>query len=546
MPILTLTFPSKRYHATPWGSHVNEAQIEWPPSPWRLLRALIATGFTKLGWSEGQLPPAAHELLHALAGVLPDYDLPAPLTVAHTRHYMPVPGNTTKVFDGFAHVGESPLRVSWNTPLSLAAHDLLAELARGLGYLGRAESWVHAHMTPGALPLTELNCTPARGAELTDAQDPIPLLAPLAPADYLTFRTSQLAAHPELAVAARGPRRARAPAAPLLPATLLECLLRGTDDLQRQGWSLPPGARRVLYLRPAESLVPARHSHTRPAPRPREPVECALIALTSFAKEREVLPRHARALPQMERLHAALAAILDKKLHLGPCPELTGRTGDHGPLDGHRHAHYIPLALDATDPAHSRPADLPIDHILIYAPGGLTDTAQRAIEHLTYLPSADASERPAPAGAPIDLERRRRETLTTTLVALGDRHTLRRALPGDRRALDLLGESDTWESHTPFIAPRFIKAKPPHTLEDQLRAELRSRGLPDPLSIELLDRDRLVHAGFARFIRQRRRGRPQPPRTEPWMLRLRFAAPLRGPLALGYASHFGLGLFRPA
>ncbi|HRI10046.1 MAG TPA: hypothetical protein PKW35_19630, partial [Nannocystaceae bacterium] len=68
----------------------------------------------------------------------------------------------------------------------------------------------------------------------------------------------------------------------------------------------------------------------------------------------------------------------------------------------------------------------------------------------------------------------------------------------------------------------------------------------DPLSIELLDRDRLVHAGFARFVRQRRRGRPQPPRTEPWMLRLRFAAPLRGPLALGYASHFGLGLFRPA
>lgn len=26
-------FPARRYHATPWGNHVNEGLIEWPPSP---------------------------------------------------------------------------------------------------------------------------------------------------------------------------------------------------------------------------------------------------------------------------------------------------------------------------------------------------------------------------------------------------------------------------------------------------------------------------------------------------------------------------------
>ena len=30
------------------------------------------------------------------------------------------------------------------------------------------------------------------------------------------------------------------------------------------------------------------------------------------------------------------------------------------------------------------------------------------------------------------------------------------------------------------------------------------------------------------------------------LLELRFAAPIRGPLAFGFACHFGLGLFRPA
>jgi CRISPR-associated protein Csb2 len=44
MPVtLQLIFPAGRYHATPWGRHVNEGVPEWPPSPWRLLRALIAT-----------------------------------------------------------------------------------------------------------------------------------------------------------------------------------------------------------------------------------------------------------------------------------------------------------------------------------------------------------------------------------------------------------------------------------------------------------------------------------------------------------------------
>ena len=38
--IIKLRFPGGRYHATPWGRHVNEGAVEWPPSPYRLVRAL--------------------------------------------------------------------------------------------------------------------------------------------------------------------------------------------------------------------------------------------------------------------------------------------------------------------------------------------------------------------------------------------------------------------------------------------------------------------------------------------------------------------------
>ena len=35
--IIRLTFPGGQYHATPWGRHVNEGAVEWPPSPWLMI-----------------------------------------------------------------------------------------------------------------------------------------------------------------------------------------------------------------------------------------------------------------------------------------------------------------------------------------------------------------------------------------------------------------------------------------------------------------------------------------------------------------------------
>jgi CRISPR-associated protein Csb2 len=45
------------------------------------------------------------------------------------------------------------------------------------------------------------------------------------------------------------------------------------------------------------------------------------------------------------------------------------------------------------------------------------------------------------------------------------------------------------------------------------------------------------------FVRRRARGGRPPHVDAGFGLRLQFAEPVRGPLLLGYAAHYGLGLF---
>src|SRR5437867_12264651 len=97
MTILELSFPAGRYHATPWGRHVNEGAIEWPPSPWRIVRALIATWHLKAR----EIPePTVRSLVNALS-TSPRFHLPRAST-SHTRHFMPGKGtDKPKIFDTF-------------------------------------------------------------------------------------------------------------------------------------------------------------------------------------------------------------------------------------------------------------------------------------------------------------------------------------------------------------------------------------------------------------------------------------------------------------
>ena len=253
-----------------------------------------------------------------------------------------------------------------------------------------------------------------------------------------------------------------------------------------------------------------------------------LLALTTPSGNKSALPTVARTLPQAELFHAALVRTVGKGERVD-CPELTGRDTDGIPLVGrHEHAHVLPLDLDG---------DGHLDHILIHAKMGLCEQAQRAVRSLnrTYTKGGVGELQVAVAGIG------NTEQLLQLPQTIGN--TTRSLFGQTSKSI----ESPTliWESVTPFVPPRYLKKSGKNSLEGQINAELISRGLPEAKRVTVLDDQSKV---FRHFIRTRRRGanQPQPPVDLGLAVRIEFDQPLdanRLPLVLGYASHFGLGLF---
>lgn len=527
MPTIRFRFPGGRYHATPWGHHVNEGLVEWPPCPWRLLRALLSCGFSSHRWTE--VPDLARSLAEKLAETLPAYQLPR-ASAAHSRHYMPIGTldkgreKTTLVFDTWADVGNQPLDVHWDCELVPAEEALLASLCSRLPYLGRAESWVEGELRPDAqAQCCEWNAFPhVEGTNPGPGWEQLSLLAPVPADDYGTWReravADALAAHP-LPDGGRKPSRKllglRARALEPYPTELVDCLTKDTAWWKGHRWALPPGSRRVVYWRRADLLEIA------PEPQPARVRPTSLttmfLALATPSGCRSALPVCTRTLPQAELLHRALVSRAGEGERVD-CPELTGRDGNGHPLaTGHRHAHILPVDLDG---------DGHLDHVLIHAAMGLGPAAQRAIRSLqrTWTKGGVGELQVAVAGA-------------------GDLPALAELPPPlGANAARLVGDSRVWRSLTPFVAPRYLKRSGRNSLSGQVRAELASRGLPDPLAVEVLPAN-VAPRGFRHFVRRRGRGGPPPPVDAGHCLRITFATPLPGLIALGYGSHFGLGLF---
>lgn len=529
MATLLLRFPGRRYHATPWGHHVNEGQIEWPPSPWRLLRALLATGYVKRHWPAEGPPLVARTLIEKLAAQLPAYRLPAAVGT-HSRHYMPLARfkngreDTTLVFDTWAQIDDGELAVRWDVELSAEERDELAALARELGYLGRSESWIEATLVDDetSLPCDVVAGDARQGQSLEWEQ--VALLAPLSIDQYAAWlhealQQAQAATGVDLHKAKHSAveKKKLAAAASPFPPDLIACLQAETGWLRKLGWSQPPGSRKVFYWRRRDSLQSG-------APRPRSqplhaaPVEAMLLAIGNATGNDHALPRIERTLPQGELLHQALVA---NSVRLsGHSLVLSGCDAEHKPLARpHQHAHLLHLDLDQ---------DGHLDHALIWAPMRLDANAQAAIRATRrgYTKGGAGPLRLALAGS----------------GTLSDLMTL--PPPWGPQLAKLFNASTHWRSLTPFVPPRFLKARGRNALLGQINAELASRGLPQAEALELLDPHTCDDARRARHFKRSRARGPTPPQDCGFLLELIFAKPVRGPLVLGYGCHFGLGLFQ--
>lgn len=159
MTTIELQFLANRYHGTAWGRHVNEGVAEWPPSPYRLLRAMYDAWKRKCDELSKE---AVRRVFEALASAPPQFRLPKAVA-AHTRSYLnsntESPSDKSLIFDGFVALNPSArCFLEWDVELGAEERLNLETLLGSLNYLGRSESWVEARLVDAAHGMA---CKPA-------------------------------------------------------------------------------------------------------------------------------------------------------------------------------------------------------------------------------------------------------------------------------------------------------------------------------------------------------------------------------------------------
>lgn len=479
---LVLSFPWGRYHANPWGRHVNEGAVELPPSPWRLLRALYAVWQTRAP----ELPePVVLSLLARLAEP-PVFHVPRHV-VAHTRHYYPDSTHTRAsasldcTLDAFAVVGrDAELAAHWTFDLPAAERTAFERIASSLPYFGRADSLCLARLQDDWRPDTHDEWVPVDVPEhVIQGADSTAVLAPMLPLDP-------------------------------------QALLARPVDVRRGGLLFPAGTRFVGYQRAVVGPPPVRRVPFVPKPLVSEAVRFTVL--------QAALPPETDSLVYTDLLRQAALNKLGRLPHERPLTLLGGKTGDaegSTKMEGHWHAHYLPLLdgrrLTGLVVWTPRRAETPLAGGMPQQ-AGLPDDELKALTDVRRLHSQiNESWR-----------------LTIRVAGIG---TPSEVVP------ELCGPSSRWQSVTPFAPARYPKKR--DTWADIMTAELGYRGLPPPRLVEVVDGDWVAWRRYRPSARMRRdlgQGSANRPSA---FLHLEFDTPVPGPLALGHLSHFGLGLFKP-
>jgi CRISPR-associated protein Csb2 len=333
MIAISFNFDARRYHATQWGRHVNEGVPEWPPSPWRILRALVAV------WQRTRPELPADEVVSILEQLAtpPSFHLPA-AAPAHTRHYMPSQEGRserrTLVLDSFVSLEQdTPVFAIWpQAELSPAQRESLAALLLNLSYLGRAEAWcaaslVDTHPRP--------NCEPLKSPTLPEGDwDIVRVLVPREPLK-------------------------------------LRDVCAETSELRGQGRIDPPGAQWHLYTRKADAFAPRYSSGVR-----EQSGDSSVADVVRFALAGKVMPLVTDTMRIADLMRQSAMSQYGRQNHRATSQVLSGKDTDGTHLEGHRHAFYLPTDEDQ---------DGHLDHFTVWAPGGLNHREVDALARVDAL-----------------------------------------------------------------------------------------------------------------------------------------------------------------
>jgi CRISPR-associated protein Csb2 len=409
MLAIDLQFIAGRFHATPWGNSPNEGVPEWPPSPWRLARALVSTA---LGKAQGAVDQdTVLRLCHVLA-IPPLVHLP-PASVGHVRHYLPLYGHdvargqtkSSLVFDTFVAVDPVETLTLYWPDLTVPDDDVrsLDLLLARLDYLGRSESWVRCHARADG-PVLTVNCMPLADEEPhADGQ----IVRLLSPGSSCT----------------------------------LDELTVETTDVQRQKRPLPAGAVEVSFVRPFDCFAvhPGRAAMA----------QVSAPQLAVFLLDGPVLPSAKDTL-----LVADLFRKTAIRNHSTPSLQLSGKDDAGVPVEGHHHMYVLPSDEDS---------DGLLDHIFVFVHGGMEPDTLRALADVRRLYRRDQDF------AVVFLGSGEVQDVTSPSLAAGVvwesatpflpmRHTKLRGTGEDRHFVDTDGDQLLQELHRQhFPAPRSVE-----------------------------------------------------------------------------------------
>ncbi len=509
MIALEFKFIAGTYHATPWHENVQEGGVEWPPSPWRVLRAIIASWYTigQIGSEQTAIDSSAQRLSVILDKLCepPRYLLPQ-ATLGHSRHYMPTNGKPSLVIDAFVTVPkDKPLIIYWdNVELTDSEKAMLGALVSNIHYLGRAESWVEASLADNtaASRIREdktyfESFIAASDTNVNSTRPLVKLLGCMNEQEYSKWMKDNVNNFQGLA----------------LPQSFFDALQAQTSRLKKEGWNRPPGSKVLTYLLPGKEkalrIIPVRSIK----PIKNNPT------IARFVIASAVRPNIKYSLSLAERVHTSLVKLSNKE------PVFTGCDSYGNPMrDGHKQAHIF------CEPISERLSQRrTIGYITIYAKHGFNERARHALENLRRVWGYGGHD------------------IRLMLLGIGNEEDFRDSVP-------LLSFSDSWIYATPFVPtrhPKLTRAGKPRldsenglqigSPEHDLRRLLKCSGFV-PSQVKLRKPD----PKFSGFTIERKTGGGIRAGNTGYYAELKFDKQVCGPIAVGYGSHFGLGLFVPS
>jgi len=498
--VLRQEFPLGRFHATPWRVNpFDDPHGEWPPSPWRLIRAVTARWYQWAREAEREPDFTRLEMLQsALCKSTYAFHLPpdarkgSPLRQYHPTEFKWNPADKKK--PATRSYGTSLVQDNyWCVPFEVPVwwfiegddwtDDLKAVFARCLErmtYFGRAETLTCIRVAGSADEIPRANCT------LADKRTAgaVPVLSPL-------------------------------------KAATREDIERTTDNPETVKRAVPPGAQWLYAGRPQRS---AAREHRRV---PEHRSDCHLLQFAigwNVAPERRTLVRLTarfrgavlRELLRLKMVDASPNWTRARRDVREAAADMTGKDANGNALKGHRHTEFL-VWCEGDQPTR----------LLVWRGSRAFDADEQ--EAILLAAARDVSW--AAAGSDSD-------------------EWKVRLVPLDRAVLPPPGfggqSSKVWESVTPYVPPRHHlrsgKEREGESMSEQIRREVQGRDIAQDVEVELVGTTQWVSVHVPRREANRRafigdrRGQ---------MVRLHFTTPVVGPIRLGHSSSFGLGLFRP-